>query len=107
VDPFAWERSTRSRRPIRAGKSLRDSWADTTTPHGYPYNTNQIVDATQNSTTIRTLASDGAGNIITDTRGSTTYNYHYNNRARLGQLTIGSTVTANYTYDGLERMAVH
>lgn len=39
-------------------------------------------------------------------RGSTTYNYRYNNRGRLDQLTIGSTVTANYTYDGLERMAV-
>jgi hypothetical protein len=39
-------------------------------------------------------------------RGSITYNYRYNKRGRLDQLTIGSTVTANYTYDGLERMAL-
>jgi RHS repeat-associated protein len=32
--------------------------------------------------------------------------YRYNNRARLDRLTIGSTVTADYTYDGLERLAV-
>jgi len=30
----------------------------------------------------------------------------YNNRGRLSELTIGSTVTADYTYDGLERLAI-
>jgi RHS repeat-associated protein len=40
------------------------------------------------------------------TRGSTVYHYHYNNRDRLDELTIGSTVTADYTYDGLERLAI-
>jgi RHS repeat-associated protein len=78
----------------------------TTTTLLYPYNSNQNVGETQGSTTIRTLGFDGAGNIITDTRGPTTYNYEYNNRGRLSQLTIGSTLTASYTYDGLERMAV-
>ncbi|MBV9978466.1 RHS repeat-associated core domain-containing protein [Bradyrhizobium sp.] len=48
----------------------------------------------------------GAGNIVTDVRGSTTYNYRYNNRGRLDQLTISSAVTASYAYDGLERMSI-
>jgi len=61
---------------------------------------------TQGSTTIRAFDYDGAGNIITDTRGSTAYHYRYNNRNRLDRLTIGSTVTADYTYDGLERLAI-
>ena len=43
---------------------------------------------------------------MADTRGSTTYNYSYNNRNRLAELTIGSTVTADYIYDGLERLAI-
>ena len=55
---------------------------------------------------LNTVALDSAGNVTADTRGSTVYNYRYNNRNRLDQLTIGSTVTATYTYDGLERMAI-
>lgn len=57
-------------------------------------------------TTIRSTTYDGAGNITSDNRSGTTYNYRYNNRGRLDQLTIGSTVTANYSYDGTERMSV-
>jgi RHS repeat-associated protein len=34
------------------------------------------------------------------------FNYRYNNRGRLDRLTIGTTVTADYTYDGLERLAL-
>jgi YD repeat-containing protein len=40
-----------------------------------------------------------------DTRGSTVYNYTYNNRARLSEISVGSTVKADYVYDGLERLA--
>ncbi len=49
---------------------------------------------------------DGGGNIITDTRDTTVYHYRYNNRNRLYQLTVGSTVKASYGYDGLERMSI-
>lgn len=59
---------------------------------------------TSGATTLRSFAYDGAGNVITDSRGATVY--HYNNRGRLDQLTIGSTVTASYGHDGLERMSV-
>jgi len=55
---------------------------------------------------VRSFSYDGAGNVAADTRGSTTYNYAYNKRDRLAKLTIGSTVTADYTYDGLERLAI-
>lgn len=72
----------------------------------YPYNTNQVGGITEASATIRTITHDGAGNIITDVRGATTYNYRYNKRGRLDRLTVGSTVKADYVYDGLERMAV-
>ena len=48
-----------------------------------------------------------ANNTVTaDTRGSTAYNYSYNKRNRLAELAIASTVTADYTYDGLERLAI-
>jgi RHS repeat-associated protein len=55
---------------------------------------------------VRTLTHDGAGNISADARVGTTYNYRYNKRGRLDQLSVGSTVTADYIYDGLERMAL-
>ena len=78
----------------------------TTDVYDYSSSDNRVSAITQGSTTVRSFAYDGAGNIITDTRGSTVYHYHYNNRDRLDQLTIGSTVTADYTYDGLERLAI-
>jgi YD repeat-containing protein len=78
----------------------------TTKVLGYPSDKNLIADVTEGSTTLRTITHDGAGNIITDDRGGTVYNYRYNKRGRLDRLTIGSTVTADYTYDGLERMAI-
>jgi RHS repeat-associated protein len=55
---------------------------------------------------VRSFSYDGAGNVTADTRGSTAYNYRYNKRGRLDELSIGSTVTADYTYDGLERLAI-
>jgi len=90
----------------RTADIFNDNTTTTTRTLGYPYNSNLYAGTTQGSTTLRTVTNDGAGNIITDVRGSTSYNYHYNNRGRLDQLTVGSTVTASYGYDGLERMAV-
>jgi RHS repeat-associated protein len=90
----------------RTGDIFTDGTTTTTRVLNYPYNSNLYVGTTQDSTALRTVTNDGAGNIITDVRGATTYNYRYNNRGRLDQLTVGSTVTANYAYDGLERMAV-
>ena len=36
---------------------------------------------------MRSFSYDGSGNISADTRGSTAYSYHYNNRNRLDELT--------------------
>ncbi|MGI8525084.1 MAG: hypothetical protein ACR2K5_02740 [Pseudolabrys sp.] len=55
---------------------------------------------------MRSFSYDGAGNVTGDTRGSTAYNYRTNKRGRLDRLTIGSTLTADYSYDGLERLAI-
>jgi len=90
----------------RTGDVFNHGTTTTTKVLGYPYNSNLYVGTTQGSTTLRSVTNDAAGNMITDTRGSTTYAYRYSNRGRLDQLTIGSTVTANYGYDGLERMSV-
>jgi hypothetical protein len=46
---------------------------------------------------VRSFSCDGAGNVTADTGGSTAYNYVYNNRNRLAEFDIGSTVTADYT----------
>ena len=72
----------------------------------YPYDSNRIGGEEQGSTQVRTITHDDAGNIVTDDRNGTIYHYRYNNRNRLDQLTVGTTVTASYGYDGLERMAV-
>jgi RHS repeat-associated protein len=89
----------------RASEALT-SGSTTTNTYNYPSGNNLPASLTQSSTTVRSFSYDGAGNVTADTRGSTTYNYAYNKRNRLAELTIGSTVTADYTYDGLERLAI-
>jgi RHS repeat-associated protein len=74
--------------------------------YNYAASNNQLASLTQGGTTIRSFSYDGAGNLITDSNGSTTYNYAYNNRGRLATLTIGSTQTSSYFYDGLDRLAI-
>lgn len=90
----------------RTGDVFTVDSTTTTRVLGYPYNSNLYVGTTEGPTTLRSVTNDGAGNIVTDIRGTTTYNYHYNNRNRLDRLSIGSTPTASYAYDGLDRMAV-
>src|ERR1700692_847597 len=82
------------------------SGSTTTNTYSYPSGSNGLSSLTQRSTTVRSFSYDGAGNVTADTCGSATYNYAYNKRNRLAELTIGSTVTADYTYDGLERLAI-
>ena len=82
------------------------SGSTTTNTYNYLTGSNKLSTITQGATTVRTFTHDGAGNITADNRSGTTYNYSYNNRGRLAELSIGSTVTADYTYDGLERLAI-
>jgi RHS repeat-associated protein len=81
------------------------SGSTTTWTYAYPGTSNKLATVTEGAN-VRTFTHDAAGNVTADNRVGTTYNYRYNNRARLDRLTIGSTVTADYTYDGLERLAL-
>jgi RHS repeat-associated protein len=78
----------------------------TATPTTTPARNNELASLTQGGTTIRAFSYDGAGNLIADLNGSTTYTYGYNNSGRLVTLTVGSTQTSSYVYDGLERLAI-
>jgi YD repeat-containing protein len=77
----------------------------TTWTYAYPPTNNKLSTVTEGGN-VRTLTHDGAGNISADDRAGTVYSYRYNNRGRLDRLTIGTTVTADYIYDGLERLSI-
>jgi YD repeat-containing protein len=47
-----------------------------------------LASLTQRATGIRAFSYDGAGNLVTDSSGSTTYYYGYNDRGRLATLTV-------------------
>jgi RHS repeat-associated protein len=81
------------------------SGSTTTWTYAYPSTNNKLSTVTQGSN-VRTFTHDAAGNVTADDRSGTTYNYRYNKHGRLDRLTIGSTVTADYTYDGMERLAI-
>jgi RHS repeat-associated protein len=87
----------------RTAEALSPSYNDT---YNYASSNNQLASLTQDGTTIRAFSYDGAGNLISDSNGSATYNYGYNNSGRLATLTVGSTPTASYVYDGLGRLAI-
>jgi RHS repeat-associated protein len=87
----------------RTSETLSPGYSNT---YNYAGSNNQLASLTQGSTTIRAFSYDGAGNLITDSNGSTAYNYGYNNRGRLATLTVGSTQTSSYSYDGLDRLAI-
>lgn len=87
-------------------ESLYSSGTVTEQVTSHETTSNRPVDVANNGTSIRTFSHDAAGNLVTDNRSGTAYTYRYNNRGRLDELSIGSTVTADYSYDGLERMAM-
>jgi RHS repeat-associated protein len=87
-------------------KTPAGSSTSTTSRFTYPTTSNLLTAVTQGSTTTRAFTYDAAGNTIKDTRGSTAYNYAINDAGRIAQLTIGTTVTANYIYDAKDRLSV-
>jgi RHS repeat-associated protein len=82
------------------------SGSTTTNVFNYPSTSNRLSNIMQGATTVRSFTYDAAGNVTDDDRAGTVHHYRYNNRGRLDELTIGSTVAADYTYDALERMAI-
>jgi RHS repeat-associated protein len=78
----------------------------TTENYAYPMTNNRISDVKRGTTTVRAFSYDAARNMTRDTRGTVQYNYAYNNRGRLSQALIGTTMKGNYRYDGFERLAL-
>jgi RHS repeat-associated protein len=89
----------------RTSEVLTQGSTTTTWSYAYPSGSNRLSTVTQGSN-VRAFTHDGAGNISADDRAGTTYNYRYNKRGRLDQVSVGTQVKADYTYDGLERMAL-
>ncbi len=87
-------------------KTPAGSSTSTTSTFAYPATSNLLTSVKQGSTTTRAFVYDAAGNTTKDTRGSTAYNYSINDAGRISQLTIGTTVTAKYTYDAKDRLSV-
>jgi RHS repeat-associated protein len=59
---------------------------------------------TQNGAAFRSYSYDGAGNIITDVRGSEILAYTYNNRNRLASVTRNAVAHATYQYNAFEQL---
>jgi RHS repeat-associated protein len=76
----------------------------TTRVANYGANDNRITDMTQNGAALRSYSHDGAGNIITDVRGSEILAYTYNNRNRLASVTRNAVAHATYQYNAFEQM---
>jgi RHS repeat-associated protein len=77
-----------------------------TNSYSYPTTANRITDVKQGTTTVRSFLYDAAGNLTKDTKGTVATDYVYNNRNRLSQAKIGTTIKGNYVYDGFERLAI-
>jgi RHS repeat-associated protein len=76
----------------------------TTRVANYGANDNRITDMTQNGAALRSYSYDGAGNIITDVRGSEILAYTYNNRNRLASVTRNAVIHATYQYNAFEQL---
>jgi RHS repeat-associated protein len=90
----------------RTHEILDDGTSTTTSVLGYPSGSNRVASVTHGSTTVRSFTHDGAGNITADDRAGTVYDYRYNKRGRLDQVSVGTQVRADYVYDALERLAL-
>jgi RHS repeat-associated protein len=77
-----------------------------TNSYAYPATNNRITDVKQGTTTVRSFLYDAMGNLTKDTKGTVATDYVYNNRNRLSQAKIGTTIKGNYVYDGFERLAI-
>jgi hypothetical protein len=68
-------------------------------------NTNHLASVKQGTTTLRVFIHDAAGNMTRDTRGKTRYNYTISAAGRISQVTLGTSIRADYVYDGKSRLA--
>ncbi len=76
-----------------------------TQAYAYTANTNRLATVKQGTTTLRAFTYDAAGNITRDTRGTTQYNYNISSAGRIARVAVGTSVRADYVYDGKSRLA--
>ena len=72
----------------------------------YPTTSNRLSSVKQGTTTTRAFAYDAAGNTVTDTRGTSAYNYAINSAGRIRTLSVGAALKSTYTYDAFHRLRV-
>jgi RHS repeat-associated protein len=90
----------------RTQESTTLSGSTVTDTYAYPGSSNRLTTVTRGMTTIRAFTYDGGGNILSDSRAGTSYDYTYNNRNRLATVTVGGSLRGTYTYNGLEQVAI-
>jgi RHS repeat-associated protein len=78
---------------------------------GYAYapGTNRLAAIDLDGVAERTLAHDGAGNLVQEVRQGVLYRYGYDGPGQLAQVLIGSRIArlrATYTSDGRHRLAI-
>ena len=72
----------------------------------YPANSSRLSSVRQGTTTTRAFAYDAAGNTVTDTRGTSAYNYAINSAGRIRTMSVGAALKSTYTYDAFQRLRV-
>ncbi len=91
-------RLTEARTPAGGGTAVTQNYT-------YTANTNRLASITQGGTTVRSFVYDAAGHMTRDTRGTTQHNYTISAAGRIARVAIGTSVRADYIYDGLSRLA--
>jgi RHS repeat-associated protein len=81
------------------------SGATTTKSYAYPAANNRLASETVNGTLARSMAYDGAGNLLTGLPMGAAYSMLYDNRNRAQRMKLNGTTVATYFYNGLEQLA--
>ena len=74
----------------------------------YATGSNRLSNIVRGGASTRNFTYDAAGNVVQDLRGANAYNYAVNNAGRIRQMSLntGTTVVANYTYDGFQKLRI-
>ncbi|WP_289016551.1 RHS repeat-associated core domain-containing protein [uncultured Methylobacterium sp.] len=90
----------------RLSETKTVSGTTTTQTYTYPTTSNRLSAITQGGTAVRSFLYDAAGNQTSDTRSGTAYVTTISDAGRIGQVSVGGSVKANYSYDGRNRLSV-
>lgn len=90
----------------RTFRFLDDGQTTTTERLFYGGSDNRLDEVQVNDVTERVFTHDAAGNIISETRGGTSYSFTHDARGRMVSVSSGGTLRATHVYDAFERLAV-